>query len=408
MTPSSSQPGLERFLDGTDAPREVISRATPHLTQAMVHIDAGEWPSAAASLRYVLDLLPGNREVAGLLALTEEAANAGIEAGRKEAVKRYVHQLLGITVGPEPESALPTEAYSIARTFEADTPDNSGISLWDGSDLPEVIPVDFLSMARWAFLDPAGMHAARAAYGDASLKRGGAQLGLTLMWLPVTVGAIFAGLGYLLLLDSALPMIYPAAIIILATATAFIAGFDLAPEMSVLAGSALLVTSLLLYPLGGIMTVLLFLVAVTSAMGVLPALAISMPGGIVKRYASGASIIVAVLVVTTVYIPLQAVITRFFIAILSAGGSPESLIRLIAWLASAVVLGGILMLAFLPLFGLFLLAGYLSTFFLSALLETNYENATGTGGIISLIVIGLTLAAFSLSGALMLWSLLRG
>lgn len=407
--------GLEPLLGGKNAAPEITARAAPHLNQALIHIGDGDWSSAADSLRYVLDLMPGNPEIAGLLALTEEADGAGMEAGRRDAIKGYVRQLLGITAGPDPQPkppdpendwAAPTEVYSTARTFEEDAPDDSGIDLWDGSDLPGVIPVDFLSMTRWAFLDPAGMHAARAAYGDASLKRGGAQLGLALMWSPVGVGAILAGLGYLILLDSVLPMIYPAGIMVLAVTTAFIAGYDLAQEMSILAGSALLVTSLLLYPLGGMITVVLFLVAGISAMGVLPALAINMPDGIVKRYASGASIIIAVLVTATVYTPLQALITHFSIGILSAGGSSEALIRLVAWLASAIVLGGILILAFLPLFGLFLLMGYLSTFFLSALLETNYENATGTGGIIALTVISLTLAAFSISGSLMLWSLL--
>jgi|GEM_PF-4567502 len=407
MTSERSYSGQEPALGGER--REVPPgdpaarrRAAPHFKQALALIEKGHWEDAADLLRYVLEIVPDTPVAHALLTLVNDVIRVGGEDfERIAALQAYTRQF----TRPESPAEWQPAAPEPAPPARQDPPRVESPSIEDYTE-PET-RVSQWKYAQWLLLEPGRMPGLRAALGMEALNSAGAQLSITLIWLPVTIAALSMCLVELLNGGVLLSLLAPTVAGVIWGVSSYLGRNRSLDEALMLAGAGAFLYSFftagMISPLAG---VVLFL-TVTAAGGLSPALAGIPLKNFTRPFASGVATVTTVTVSAFLFPFIAAITASFLNDITGTAGSVSWFVSAVSMTVTGLVMVAIFMLLFAPVF--FLLAGitYQVGFFLSGFLETNVENGGGFGGLFS---VGITLlgdlALIAMSTAVLWRSLL--
>ncbi|GAB4470720.1 MAG: hypothetical protein Kow00124_07140 [Anaerolineae bacterium] len=392
-----SSPGAER-------------RARPHLRQALRYIEEGHWEEAAASLRFVTQILPNSSMALGLLSLVVEVVRSGgRDPERIAAVHAYTAELMGESAPSDPVALPGAETAPPAPAPPAPPP--APQSATPPGDEEEVAaekyaPPGVLEYLEWLLLAPERLTLYRMTYGQDVLRGTGASLANALLWLPLTIAltgiAIVRAAGG----GSLWGWLLPAGTLALWALTGWVAQHGGLPVILPVAAAVMVITAFFTGGIIGIAAGLVLPAALLLAVGVTPALAEIDVGRVTNRFAGGVAVTLDTVLAAFVYPSLMGISRTMVSGITSPAGSMPILVKGGAAITGGLALMAIFMLGFAPFFLVTAAIVHQAGFFMSGFMESTLETNSALGSIVVFVLILLANAILTGLCLMRMWQVL--
>ncbi len=383
--------GGERRQEPPSSP-EAERRARPHLRQALRYIEEGYWEDAAASLRFVTQILPNSSMALGLLSLVIEVVRSGgRDPDRIAAVHTYIAELMGENVSLNPAAIDGAEAAPSAPARPAPAPASPAADAPPAEDKEaaseEPALPGALEYLTWLLLAPERLTFYRLAYGQDARGGAGASLANALMWLPLTISLTGIAIVRAAGAGSLWEWLLPAGSLALWALLGWAARHGGLPAVLPVAAGVMVITAFFTGGIIGIAAGLVLPVALLLAVGVTPALAEIDVGHITNRFAGGIAVTLDTVLVAFIYPSLMGISRTMVSGITDPAGSMPILVSGGAAIMGALAITAIFMLCFAPFFLVTAAIVHQAGFFMSGFMESTLETNSALGSIVVFVLI---------------------